>query len=105
MKPQKQTILFPFGVNGLPLHEKANVEECMASYKKQTGYFFTSEQLNEYTKGVIKQALETAADKAITKDAPYSYTGNTGSEYPPDIIVDKESIANTAEETFKKFEV
>ena len=73
--------------------------------KEQKAFVFTPKQLNEYTKEVIKQALETAAGKAITKDDPYSYTGNTGSEYPADIIVDKESITKTAEETFKKFEV
>ena len=28
------------------------------------GYFFTPEQLNEYTANVIKQALETAAERA-----------------------------------------
>jgi hypothetical protein len=31
---------------------------------QQEGYFFTPEQLNEYTANVIKQALETAAEKA-----------------------------------------
>lgn len=30
---------------------------------KNQGFFFTPEQLNEYTQGVIKQALETAAEK------------------------------------------
>ena len=67
MKLTKQTVLFPFGVNGLPLHERANVEECMASYKKETGYFFTPEQLNQLLSDVIKDALNTAAEKATYK--------------------------------------
>lgn len=31
---------------------------------EENGYFFTSEQLNEYTQSVIKQALENAANEA-----------------------------------------
>ena len=63
------------------------------------GYFFTPEQLNEYTQGVIKQALETAAENAVTKD---EWWGNTGSEYC-DTVVDWQSITNTFEETFQLF--
>ena len=36
--------------------------------KPQKAFVFTPEQLNEYTQGVIKQALETAALEAVTKD-------------------------------------
>ena len=68
MTPTKQTVLFAFGENGLPLHSIANVEKCMKSYKKETGYFFTPEQLNEYTANVIKQAsVEFANWIAYTK--------------------------------------
>ena len=87
MKPTKQTVYLP-------------VENFITPVKEE-GYFFTPEQLNEYTQGVIKQALETAAQKAVTKD---EWEGNTGSEYC-DTVVDKQSITNTFEETYKKFEV
>ena len=62
--------------------------------KPQEGYFFTPEQLNEYTANVVRQALETAAEEVTTGyDSAYNVT------------VDKESITNTFEETCKKFEV
>ena len=55
------------------------------------GYFFTPEQLNEYTQTVIKQAIETASEKVDLIE--------TDGEPCP------KSITNTFEETFKKFEV
>lgn len=66
----------------------------------------------EIIKDIIKQAqldmLEYAVNKAAnnsrTMDDPYSYTGNTGSEYPPDIIVDKQSILKTIDEIKKELE-
>jgi len=85
------------------------------------GYFFTPEQLNEYTANVIKQALETAAERAyaLVKDHDLYIREYVGTEYSVDIdmsegsplqygcsvITDKQSITNTFEETFKKFEV
>lgn len=36
--------------------------------KPQEGYFFTPEQLNEYTANVIKQALEDNKDRKYTKE-------------------------------------
>jgi hypothetical protein len=42
-----------------------------------------------------KQLLELAAENAKTKYDENSYCGNTGSEYEPDIIVDKQSILDT----------
>ena len=65
-------------------------------FKKQEGYFFTPEQLNEYTQAVIKQALETAADKVEHEE--YKFDG----KQPP---ISKQSIKNTFEETFKNFEI
>jgi len=63
---------------------------------KKEGYFFTPEQLNEYTANVIKQALETASENAKTyRDKEFYMLSN----------VSKKSITNTFEETFKKFEV
>lgn len=68
--------------------------------KEQKAFVFTKEQLNEYTQNVIKQALKTAAEKAETEYCgnPYDYEDNSQS-------VNKQSITNTFEETFKKFEV
>jgi hypothetical protein len=70
--------------------------------KEQESFVFTPEQLNEYTANVIKQTLETAAESAdsyIDMNEDAYIEGNVWSE------VDKESITNTFEETFKKFEV
>lgn len=70
---------------------------CIASEDtKKEGYFFTPEQLNEYTQGVIKQALETAAEKAEIKYV---------SEWSDELEVNKQSIRNTFEETFQKYKV
>lgn len=64
------------------------------------GYFFTSEQLNEYTQKVIKQALETAAE---SKSLETGYTED-GLDYK-EMKLSKQSITNTFEETFKLFQV
>lgn len=67
---------------------------------KKKRHFFTSEELNEYTKGVIKQALETAAENVfISNHIPDEDDDRVYKE------VNKQSITNTFEETFKKFEV
>ena len=65
MKLIKQTVYLPV---------KDGDSEISVSYwerdthivdvKEESGYFFTLDQLNEYTQNVIKQALETAAEKA-----------------------------------------
>jgi hypothetical protein len=69
------------------------------------GYFFTPEQLNEYTQSVIKQALETAAEKATTIDTfKTRWSGLTKESFIEKDVYLK-SITNTFEETFKKFEV
>lgn len=61
------------------------------------GYFFTPEQLNEYTANVITTTLKTAAEKAditYTIEKTFDFTE-----------VDKQSITDTFEEAFKKFKV
>lgn len=68
------------------------------------GYFFTPEQLNEYTQSVIKQALETAADKAELISTPYS-DWCTECSRSTDLYVSSDSITNTFDETFKRFMV
>lgn len=42
----------------------------------------------------VEAALKEASIKAKQIEDPYAYTGNTGSEYPADYIIDKNSILN-----------
>jgi|688.fasta_scaffold1767399_2 hypothetical protein len=86
MIPTKQTVYLPVSEN-IIFHTE--------NFKKQEGYFFTPEQLNEYTANVIKQALETAAEKAL---CDFDEGGCTE-------FVDEQSITNTFEETFKLYQV
>jgi len=124
---EKQTVYLPVG-------EFNNSERCICTIGipdlygdkvvEQEGYFFTPEQLNEYTQNVIKQSLETAAEKAEIKEdtldtesykkadefaegKSYSYVTDTdGCLVGVDTFeVNKQSITNTFEETYKKFEV
>lgn len=98
MTPTKQTVYLP--VEDYLERQWNEPFEDIVNAKE--GYFFTPEQLNEYTANVIKQALETAAEKAnsfIDGDESVYIQGNVWSE------VDKQSITNTFEETYKKFEV
>lgn len=92
--------------------------------KEQESFVFTPEQLNEYTANVIKQTLETAAEKAEIKEdtldtesykkadefaerKSYSYVTDTdGCLVGVDTFeVNKQSITNTFEETYQKFKV
>jgi hypothetical protein len=63
--------------------------------KPQESFVFTTEQLNEYTASIIQQALETATEKSkLIKSVNFGWEK-----------VDKQSITNTFEETFKLFQV
>ena len=74
--------------------------------REQEGYFSTPEQLNEFIANVIKQALETAAEKATYKHNGKMYQSAEGIYYHRDgIVISKQSIINTFEETFKNFKV
>lgn len=120
MKPTKQTVY-------LPINEQSNLTVGAFSAEqdewnsevyvnKQESFVFTPEQLNDYTQSVIKQALKTAAENANmlgetqhnnnapdrTADFVYVVDSN-GPDYG--YVVNKESITNTFEETFKNFEV
>ena len=113
MKPTKKIVYLP--VEKASAYTDAivsnNREDFYTHALQQEGYFFTPEQLNEYTANVIKQALKTAAENAegTTKikiectteelEKGYSTTGELA------VVVSKQSITNTFEETFKKFEV
>jgi hypothetical protein len=48
----------------------------------------------EFAKMHVQEALKEASEKVRQIEDPYAYTGNTGSEYPADYIVDKDSILN-----------
>lgn len=39
--------LEPKGENGLPLHQIANIDECMKSYEKKIGVLLTHEELKK----------------------------------------------------------
>ena len=50
-------------------------------------------QMIEFAKLKCEEQLTAILENVKTKD-DYSFCGNTGSEYPPDTIVDKDSILN-----------
>lgn len=112
MKPTKQTVYLPVEITE-EFWKKYDSDEERPEYEivdanngeridewvnEQKGYFFTSEQLNEYTANVIKQALETAAENAEIDSI------NLGASEFQDIVC-KSSITNTFEETFQKYKV
>jgi hypothetical protein len=49
----------------------------------------------EFAKLHVEAALKAAASNARIIDDPNSYTGNTGSEYPADQMVDRKAILNS----------
>lgn len=77
-------------------------------YPNQTilaeGYYFTPEQLNQLLSDVIKDTLNTAAEKAEMVVEDYGIPG-WSANYDPDTFISKKSITNTFEETFNKFKV
>lgn len=92
MTPTKQTVYSQVTIEEDYLIEQNHIQSIDGDfYLEQKGYFFTPEQLNEYTANVVRQALETAAEKAEL--------------LPHDVDIDLKSITNTLEETCKKFEV
>ena len=120
-KPIKSTVYLPANSDYLTaVCHFEHTEWCHhETVQSKEGYFFTPKQLNEYTSNVIKQALETAADKvyALVKDHDLYIREYVGTEYSVDIdmsegsplqygcsvITDKESITNTFEEIYKLF--
>ena len=104
MKPIKQIVYLPVEITeefwkkydsgeekpDYEIIDANNGERIDEWINKQEGYFFTPEQLNEYTRNVGKAFLETAAENAKDMWLRKSF-------------IDKESITNTFEETFKLF--
>ena len=122
MKPTEQTVYLAIDEEweeNKPTLMSSDGEYVCNLHSKE-GYFFTPEQLNEYTANIIKHALETAAEKVKMSVQP---SDMEEWENVPDeitrqdvddedykcedfcITVNKESITNTFEETFKKFEI
>lgn len=66
-----------------------------------SGYFhgdawdFFKTQMIKFAKYHVQEALKEACLKSRIIDDPDSYLGNTGSEYPADQIIDRESILNS----------
>ena len=111
MKPTKQTVYLPANAKDCDFIVNWYDESYENDVKKEEGYFFTPEQLNKYTANIIKQALETAAEKSLLsingileKSNGPKYIVEQGNHYcETEIEISKESITNTFEETFKRF--
>lgn len=118
MKPQKQTVYLPVKVEDeLPEIGRATftfneeIDTCSflandGSFKEWYQHFehkpthwlkpqelfvFTKEQLNEYTQSVIKQTLETAAEKAdltMLKKSQYSKKARWEKESKKEAVVE-----------------
>ena len=67
------------------------------SVEEQQLLTFTLEEYNKHIREVINDALNTAAEKAVI-----TYTIEKTFDFTE---VDKQSITNTFEETFKKFKI
>lgn len=100
MKPTKQTVCIASD------ELKKEGYYVPVGFIGKYGYFFTPEELNEYTANVIKQALETAVEKVRMFDSNEDcfYEDELGN-CPEVYVIDNKSITNTFKETFKKFEV
>lgn len=74
---------------------------------EKQGYFFTPEQLNEYTQAVIRQTLETAAERAkLIEPAIFgACESNIAYTEEGEVCISSKSIINTFEETFNKFKM
>jgi hypothetical protein len=57
--------------------------------------YSTEEKLITFAKLHVEAALKEAINNVRIIDDPNSYCGNTGSEYPPDQILDTDAILNS----------
>ena len=101
----KQTVYLPADGKSCDFIVRWYDDSYENDVKREEGYFFTPEQLNEYTANIIKQALETAAEKVEIKERKVTYSSSSGSEYGYVQSINKQSITDTFEQTYKKFEV
>jgi hypothetical protein len=100
MKPNKQTIYLPVSNGFLEIIDVVTKQKVEEVKKAGELYCFTPEQLNEYTTTVIQQALKTAAEKARCES---SFMDKKILSLMYSVSIDKPSITNTFEETFKQF--
>lgn len=68
---------------------------CKDAHDFQQSFDISMQMIKEISIEAIRQALDLAAENAKMMDDPYSYCGNTGSEYPADQIIDRQSIRDT----------
>ena len=59
--------LEPLGENGLPLHNIANIDKCMKSYKKVVGVFVDLPAMNTISKEERKQIVLEWKNKIAEK--------------------------------------
>lgn len=97
MKLDKQRVYLPIPENSVYKILEDGI--CLENCYPEEGYFFTSEQLNEYTKNIIKESLKTAAEKARCCEDAIVDLGHTIVEAD----VDKKSILNQFKSIFEKF--
>jgi hypothetical protein len=76
-------------------------ERCDEWINKQEGYFFTPEQLNQLLSDVIKDALDTAAEKAECEEGAIVDLGFEKKS----ASVNKESIINLFKEVYQKLDL
>jgi hypothetical protein len=77
------------------MSEKINLEAILQSEFSLCDDCHMQSEILRAMKIACQKTLELAAENAVIINDPKSYCGNTGSEYPPDQIVDKQSILNT----------
>jgi len=105
----KQTVYLPIKEHSIfkILESGTTLQNCYP----EEGYFFTPEQLNEYTQNVIKQTLEAAAENVDADFEPMGWLAEQhattpfiqGEDY--EIGISRISITNTFEETYQKLKV
>lgn len=118
-KPTKETVYLPtsdsnveFQVGRFDNKDYYKSFEKIRDVYEEERFVFTSEQLNKYTANVIKQTLETAAEKGKIKIEETNeivfkgFSGGNPSYGNREIItIDKQSIVKTFEEIYQKFEI
>jgi hypothetical protein len=76
---------------------KQTAEECLRNYVGNNiiAYGDITHIMIEFAKLHVEAALKEAINNVRIIDDPNSYCGNTGSEYPPDQILDTDAILNS----------
>lgn len=106
MIPNKKVVYLPIDVE-----EDEYPFSTKIVNKEQEGYFFTEDELNEYTANVIKVALdaavanvgfvETTSEKLNAEGYKSFVTADDGTIF----TIDSDAISVQFDETFKKFKI